>query len=173
VHGVRIFASIVPPGAPRPSAQTLRKDYAYLFERFFYFVDEQVAPERGLVVFDEIERTKAHILVDQMATYFRETFRGRMRSGRIVPEPFFVHSELTTGVQIADLAAYIVSWNVRVAHMTEPARPELDDLGNAVLQLRHRAVTERQGYPDGFVVWSLAVIDDLRPSHERQPRLPI
>ena len=58
---------------------------------------------------------QAHLLLDQMGAYFRRTSTGRMRAGRIVPEPFFVHSDLTTGILVADLAAYILSWNVRLA----------------------------------------------------------
>ena len=38
--GARAFASIVPRHAPRPAGDFLRKDYAYLFERFFYFLEE-------------------------------------------------------------------------------------------------------------------------------------
>src|SRR5438093_132765 len=34
--------------------------------------------------------------------YFLESEKGYQRSARVVPEPFFVHSDLTTVVQIAD-----------------------------------------------------------------------
>lgn len=167
-HGLRFFASIVDPLAPRPAGLLLRKDYAYLFERFFYFIEEQATHERGLVVFDELERSQAHLLVSQMSAYFRGTQTGRMRSGRVVPEPFFVHSDLTTGIRIADLVAYVISWDVRVHNMVAPKREEMDEYGQAVLNLRHRATVDRAGYADGFVVWSFAVIDDLRPRDERE-----
>jgi len=42
-----------------------------------------------------------------------------------------------------------------------------------VIQLRHRATVERPGYPDGFWVWSFAVIEDLRTKDERQGDLRI
>ena len=116
----------------------LRKDYAYLFERFFYFLDAQQEHERGLVIFDELERSQAHVLSGQMSTYFADTRTGQTRAQRIIPEPLFVHSDLTTGVQVADLVAYTVAWNVRVARMSMPKRQELDDLGQAVLDLRYR-----------------------------------
>ena len=124
-HDVRAFASIVDRDAPKPSSDFLRKDYAYLFERFFYFLDEQPLTPRGIVVFDELERSECHLLISQMALYFQGTTTGRRRAGRVVPEPFFVHSELTTLIQLADLVAYIVSWGVRVHTMTRGARPEL------------------------------------------------
>lgn len=165
-HNVYFFASIVTPGAPKPAGTMLRKDYAYLLERFFYFIDSQVDSERGLVIFDEIERSKAHILSDQMSSYFAQTLTGQRRSAKIIPEPFFVHSDLTTGVQIADLIAYLISWNVRVGAMDHPARNELSTLGQQVLDGRHRAVIPRAGFENGFVVWSFAFIDDLRPRDE-------
>ena len=137
-HSVRLFASIVEREAPYPAGMGLRKDYAYLLERFFYFLDAQQEHERGLVIFDELERSQAHVLSGQMSTYFADTRTGQTRAQRIIPEPLFVHSDLTTGVQVADLVAYTVAWNVRVARMSMPKRQELDDLGQAVLDLRYR-----------------------------------
>jgi hypothetical protein len=167
-HDVRVFASAVDRDAPRPSSAYLRKDYAYLFERFFYFLEEKTDAPRGIVVFDELEKSQCHLLVDQMRLYFLETATGRRRAGRVVPEPFFVHSDLTTAVQLADLVAYIVSWGVRISgRMNRERREELGPLAQAVCDLRHRAARERDGRP--FYVWSIAVIDDLRPRDEREP----
>lgn len=162
----RIFASAVPANAPRTAGDFLRRDYAYLFERFFYFLEDLGPNALGLVVFDEIERSKSHILISQMARYFLQTERGRLRAGRIIPEPMFVHSELTTGVQLADLVAYIIAWNVRVGSMELAAREEMAALGGAVQDLRYRAVREVGDNPS-FGIWSIAVIDDLRPFEER------
>jgi len=164
-HDVRAFASIVDRDAPRQRGSFLRKDYAYLFERFFYFLDEQPGSPRGAVVFDELERSQCHLLVDQMRLYFRKTNVGRLRSGRVIPEPFFVHSDLTTLIQMADLVAYIVSWGVRVGDMHRPPREELRDLAQAVCNLRYKAQPEIDG--KSFYVWSFAVIDDLRPRNQR------
>jgi hypothetical protein len=104
-HGVKIIAAVVDRDAPRPPAGLLRKDYVYLFQRYCYLLEEFPPRERGLVVFDELEKAKAHILVEQMSEYFLRSEKGKFRSSRIVPEPFFVHSELTTGVFVADLTA--------------------------------------------------------------------
>ena len=41
------------------------------------------------------------------------------RATLIIAEPFFVHSDLTTGVQIADLIAYCISWGLRFGRMTK------------------------------------------------------
>jgi len=161
-YRVRVFASVVDRDAPRPHGDFLRKDYAYLFERYFYFLDEQHAHQLGLVVFDELERVLCHILVDQMGRYFRETAKGRMRAARVIPEPFFVHSHLTTAVQVADIVAYVTAWGVRVGGMTRPARTELARLADRVCQLRYSTVRDGE-----HVTWSIAVIDDLRPRDER------
>ena len=58
-----------------------------------------------------------HGLLQQMAAYFLGHEDGRYRSSRIVPEPFFVHSDLTTGVFLADLTAYILGWGWRLRKM--------------------------------------------------------
>ena len=97
----RAFASIVETDALPTEAGGLRKDYAYLFERFFYFLEDKAGKEQGVVVFDELEKSQSHLLIDQMHRYFAETGVGQRRATRIIAEPFFVHSELTTGIQIA------------------------------------------------------------------------
>lgn len=165
-NGARAFASIVDRDAPRPQGQFLRKDYAYLFERYFYFLEDRPEDARGLVVFDELERSQCHILIDQMSRYFGGTAKGKWRSSRVIPEPFFVHSELTTLIQLADIVAYTVSWGVRLGNMQRPRREELDALAHAVCRLRYKAQRERNGDP--FWVWSFATIDDLRPREERE-----
>ena len=101
-----------------------------------------------------------------MDGYFKRTARGRQRAGRILPEPFFVHSDLTTGVQLADLVAYIVSWGVRFGPMTKPARMQLAGYAAQVRQLRYRALREVEGNLQ-FAIWSFAFITDLRSQVER------
>ncbi len=161
-HRCRAFASIIPREAPRPlPGDHLRKDYSDLFERFFYFL-EDVSPETlGFVVFDEVEKSRSHLLLNQMFKYFRETTTGRSRAGRIIPEPFLVHSDLTTAIQIADLLAYLLAWGIQVGSMRPPARPELAELGQLVCSLRYKSVREMHGHLN-FGIWSFAVIDDLR-----------
>jgi hypothetical protein len=161
------FASIVDQRAARSGRDFLRKDYAYLFERFFYFLEDQPGEHQGLVVFDELERSQSHLLADQMRRYFRETGKGRLRAARVIPEPIFVHSDLTTGIQLADLVAYLISWNVRVHSMVRPGRPELDVFGNAIEALRYRTTRHDQNGNE-FTSWSFAVIDDLRPRDEQE-----
>ena len=164
--GCRAFASIVETDALPTATGGLRKDYAYLFERFFYFLEDNAVEEQGAVVFDELEKSRSHLLIGQMHRYFRDTAVGRYRAERIIPEPFFVHSELTTGVQIADLVAYVISWGFRMARMTKPARKELSPFADQVAGLRYRTVRKLLGNPE-FEVRSFAHINDLRTKAER------
>ena len=104
-----------------------------------------------------------------MSDYFLQTRKGRQRSGQIVPEPLFVHSDLTTGVQIADLVAYVVSWEVRFGqNMIEARRQELEGYGEQVCGLRHLSRhREIEGYGVGDV-WSFCYLEDLRSRFERE-----
>lgn len=136
-HGAHTFASIVDPSIPRPEHGVLRRDYASLFEGYFDFLGEQAGQPQGLVIFDELERSRSHILIEQMDEYFERSATGRGRSARILPEPLFVHSDLSTLVQVADLVAYLVSWAVRLDGLHRPARGELRALGERVYRLRH------------------------------------
>jgi len=165
-HGCRTFASIVDRDAPRPAGTFLRKDYAFLFGSFYQYMQEQPPHQHGLIVFDEREKIESYLLVEQMDKYFN-TARGRLYASRIVPEPFFVHSDLTSMVQVADLVAYIIAWAVRLPHkMTRPGRSEMNDMAKAVCAIRHRAMVEKDGAP--FHTWSFSFIDDLRPLAEQE-----
>lgn len=164
--GCRAFASIVETDARPTASGGLRKDYSYLFERFFYFLEDHTEGEQGIVVFDELDRSRSHLLIDQMRRYFADTMVGRRRSSHIIPEPFFVHSDLTTGVQIADIVAYVISWGFRTSRMIKPARSELSQFSAQVANLRYRATRSRMDNPE-FGIWSFAHITDLRTQAER------
>src|SRR5207247_5307645 len=122
------------------------KDYFYLFERYFYFMETFPPRERGLVVFDELDKAQAHLLLNQMTAYFLDTQTGRYRSSRIVPEPFFVHSDLTMGVFLADLAAYVLGWGWRLGRMPQLARAELKPYSDKLHEMQYQG--ERPS-PDG------------------------
>lgn len=161
------FASIVSKNSPAPNPNLLRKDYVYLFERFFYFLEDKNSSLAGIIVFDELEKSRSHILLNQMDNYFKHTQRGNQRASQIIPEPFFVHSDLTTGIQLADLVAYITSWGIRFAGMTEPSRPELQEFAEQIKRMRYKTVREIGDNPE-YVIWSFAVINDLRSREEQE-----
>jgi len=157
-HGATVFAAVVDRNAPRPAPGLLRKDYVYLFERYFYYLETLRPEERGLVVFDELDKAQSHILIQQMAAYFLGTDTGRYRSSRIVPEPFFVHSELTTGVFLADLTAYILGW-AWCPKGTQPCRPELRPYVDKLREMEFHGEKPR---PGGQGIWKLRGIVDIK-----------
>ena len=151
----KVFASIVDPGRPLSVDENLlRKDYVYLLERFFYFIEDHRFPHQGIVVFDELEKSRSHILIGQMDRYFKKTEKGRERSSVIIPEPFFVHSDLTTGIQVADIACYIISWGMRFGTMNAPAREELAGFVEKIRRLRYRT-TRDFGEDQPTEIWSV------------------
>jgi hypothetical protein len=166
----KIFASIVDPAAPQTASGGLRKDYGYLFERFFNFLEDELSsqqyPQHGILVFDELEKSQSHLLIDQAHRYFKDTATGRHRATLIIPEPFFVHSDLTTGVQIADLIAYCISWSLRFGKMDKPGRDELKPYVDQILKLRHKAIRQKMG-KEQFEIWSISYIRDLRTTIEK------
>ena len=166
--GGKVFASIIdydaaisqPALGDVSSLPFLRKDYSYLFERFYYFLEDSGANEMGIIVFDELDKIKSHLLLGQMTEYFINTRKGQERSSLIIPEPFFVHSDLTMGVQIVDLAAYILSWGFRIKGMTKSERPELQTLVSSLCNMRvlsKRIVPNIRREP--IDIWSIALID--------------
>lgn len=156
---------VVPVDAPGDRKVTvLRKDYAYLFERFFYFVDSKSAEHSGIIVFDELDKSASHILLGQMQAYYRDFKTGQDRSERLVPEPFFVHSDLTIGIQVADLVAYVLSWGHGFDRNTivPKARPELAPLVKLVESLR---IDSRV---NGNKSEGIYVVYDLRTRSEKE-----
>jgi hypothetical protein len=157
---VKIFAAIT-SGPMRETDNDaegmLRRDYVYIFERIYYYLEDKKSDEQGIIVFDELEKSKSHILISQLERYFKRTSKGRQRSGLVIPEPFFVHSDLTTGIQIADLVAYIISWGLRLKGMKQPARPELDEFVELIKPLRYRTTREIGEIPE-MEIWSITYI---------------
>ncbi|MCW3004155.1 MAG: hypothetical protein JWQ20_3453 [Conexibacter sp.] len=168
--GVVTFASVVPRDAPQQRDLTiLRKDWAYLFQRMHCLVCDQGEADHGILLFDELDPALSQRLLSQIRQYFIETGRGRDRARRILPLPFFVHSDLTPQIQLADLVAYIVNWGWRMNRMPELARPELAPFATQAFAIRYQG-NERRG-KDGARssrrTWGFAYIPDLRSRDDR------
>jgi hypothetical protein len=166
-----VFASIVPRDAPQQNDRSfLRKDFAYLFQRIHCHVCDQSDYVHGVLIFDEQDPALSQRLLDQIQKYFRETERGQQRAERMIPMPFFVHSELTPAIQIADLIAYIVNWGLRLDRMPELVRPELKPYADKVFNLRYQGrevPLKRRFGKRGRPMWGIAYIPDMRPRFER------
>ena len=154
----KVFASIVAdPKKVLYDSSMLRKDYIYLFERFYYFLEDNPSEPRGVVVFDELDKSASHILLTQMDKYFKNTAKGRARSSLIIPEPFFVHSDLTTGIQVVDFVAYLLSWNFRVGELLKSGREELNSYIEQIKSLRYKT-TREIGDNKEHVIWSITIV---------------
>ncbi len=163
----RLLASIVNKRSPLPPADHMRKDYAYIFERFFYLLDDLKPSPNGLVVGDERQGARSLLLGRQMALYFRSTGRGRQRAALVVPEPLFVRGDLAVGVEISRLVAYLTAWGFRTKELIEPERRELRPFIDQVRTLRFRVVRDMGDNPN-FVVWGFSVIHDVRMREDRE-----
>jgi len=84
------------------------KAYKFLYERINQFCMECENDERGLAIFDTQDMRKDEILSQKISNYFYRTKSGQTQLA-IIPEPYFVSSKISYGIQIADLIAYIVN----------------------------------------------------------------
>ncbi len=166
--GVRVFAVMVAPEAPLPSsADALRRDVAFLFERYFYYLQDLHSDARGLVVFDELEKSQCRRLIERMHGYFLRTRNGQERSGLIIPEPFFVHSDLTTGTRVADVVIYVLNWAYRFSSdMDGPVREELRDYASKIEEMVFQTVRTDENSRD-WPIYGVKYISDLRAREER------
>ena len=154
-HQVRVFGSVFPcDGIPTQGTQ-LRKDYAYLFQRVYLHLRTVSETEKGIIVFDELDKSQSLVLMQQMRRYFLDTKHGKERGKHIIPEPFFVHSDLTTATQVADIIAYIINYGIshfhwehlvghkkRIYERKPPTRKEMEPFGKKVQQLQFNAVAK-------------------------------
>jgi hypothetical protein len=163
----RLVASIVGRRSPRPYPGQLRKDFAYLFERFFYCVDDTKPSPLGIVVGRGPADPDGRLLAQQMACYFRGSLRGRQRASLVLAEPLAATGELRGLVELGDLVAYITAWAFRTKELLEPARRELGPFKEQVRSLRYRVVRDIGDNPN-FVVWGFAVVPDLRMREDRE-----
>jgi len=157
-HEARVFAVAIPCSVEKPptfeAEEYLRKDYVFLLERFFYFLEEQ--NQTGLLVMDQTDQSEDRRFVRRLERYFTLTQPGRYRTSRIVPSPFFVSSDMTYPVQVADVCIYCVNHAFRLPTqgMDGPVRPEVhaESLGH-LFNLQWKG----QGYREGHVFNSFGI----------------
>ncbi len=165
---VKVFASVIDKNFATIGKDTLNKDIVYLFERYFYFLKTLPEHSRGLVVFDELEKSKAQKLIQQMASYFLGTNTGQFRSSKIIPEPFFVHSELTTGVFLADLTAYIIGWGWRLNKMSQPTRPELESFARKLHDMQFIGEKPKDDGNGTWTLYGVKYIEDKKQAEDNE-----
>lgn len=168
-HDARLFASAIPCHVNRPaefaSEDYLRKDHVFLFERYFYFLEEK--REDGLIVMDETDKHEDRRFVRRMYNYFQRTATGRYRTARIVPVPFFVASDMAIPVQAADLCIYAVNWGYRLPTqgMKATERVDVKNLtGDWIARLQYHG----EGYRDGATFRTHGIVYVPDPYESRQ-----
>lgn len=153
-----IFATAIPRRSHRPSSQYndfLRKDQVFLFERFYYFLEEK--NEYGLIVMDETDKKMDRWFVSRMKNYFTKTENGRSRADLIVPSPFFVSSDMVLAVQAADLCIYAINWGFRLPNrgMDAETRPEIGNMFGVGL---NRLQFKKQNHDQGFESFGITYV---------------
>ena len=128
-HDAKLFAAAIPRGS-RPPAEYqltdfLRKDQNFLFERYFWFLEAR--QEHGLLVMDQTDKAEDRRFLNRIRRYFEKSQNGRTRAQWIVPSPLFVDSELSAGIQAADICIYCVNWGFRRAewNLQKPIRHDI------------------------------------------------
>jgi Protein of unknown function (DUF3800) len=169
-HDAKLFASAIPCGVRPPLEFTqedyLRKDQVFLFERFFYFLESQKS--FGLLVMDETEKSGDRKFVSRIEQYFSRTQTGRQRTAWIVPSPLFVSSDMSVGVQAADLCLYAINWGFRLNSWKDirPIRPEI---AAETRQYLDELQWKGDGYRDGRVYASYGIVLVPDPYSSRGP----
>lgn len=123
----RVFCSIVPPNSQKPPTGVatgfVRKDVAFLMERFFYFLEDM--DSTGILVLDETDRTDDKRFLSRLERYFSRHARGQQHANLIIPTPLFTGSDMSYPVQAADIVIYLVAQGLRFGAMTAPMRADL------------------------------------------------
>lgn len=158
-YDAKLFASAMPRTITCPAvfqaSEFLRKDHVFLFERYFYFMEER--NDTGLIVMDETERVEDRSFLNRMHRYFTKTQPGRHRATRIVPVPFFVSSDMTYPVQAADVCIYVINWGFRLPSpgMNAPVRTEIAREFEAAVR---RVQYEGDGHREGNVFRTYGIV---------------
>lgn len=170
-HAGSVFAAAIPRSVVKPvtfeAEEYLRKDLVFLLERYYYLLESE--KETGLIVLDETEKDQDRRFVRRLERYFKLTKTGRYRSARIVPTPFFVASDMTYPVQVADVCIYSINVGYRLpkSGMDAPVRGEVQQEFSpllAALQFQGEGCREGEVFPTYGIVY---VPDPYEGKHEQ------
>lgn len=110
-NNVPVFASLIPKGTASERAEFqadyVRKDITFLFERYFYFLEDMQS--NGLLVLDETDRIDDRRYLRCIERYFSAHERCKQIAGLIVPTPLFIGSEMSYAIQAADVVIYMLA----------------------------------------------------------------
>ncbi|MEI7832810.1 MAG: DUF3800 domain-containing protein [bacterium] len=168
----KIFACAIPKNVGKLTTEwaeeNLRKDHVFLFERFYYFLND--VQQTGLLVMDETENNNDRQFVRQLERYFTLTAPGQLRSQWIVPAPFFVESDMAYPVQVADVCIYCINWGFRCDQaMNGGVRPEIADrFGEMLLSLQWKGDVHKG--EKTFTNYGICYVPDPNESRQQKRR---
>ena len=153
-YGAQAFATITDRDQEeRTSNGQLRKDYSFLFERFFYFLESRSTNSVGYLVRSHRSANGADVSSMDISNYFSNTTNGRLRSKLIIGDLMFASNELQRMVQVASIVAYTINWGYRLQGMTAPVRSELSPLADLISAMRFVSAA-----PNGKKNWSFKFV---------------
>jgi len=120
-----------------------KKAYEFLLERIEQYMAEYHPRHNALIVMDDTSRQLNQALAMKHA-WFQRAGNQNLKFRHIVEYPFFSRSELSNGVQLADLLAYCVYRAFRDEDFTYPYFAQL---------LAHFYRRQAGGTLDGLKVW--------------------
>jgi hypothetical protein len=101
-----------------------KKAYEFLLERIEHYITENHPKHSALIVMDDTSKALNQAVALKHA-YFQRVGNQNMKFRHIVEYPFFTRSELSNGVQLADLLAYNV---YRVFYLEDFEYPYFQDM---------------------------------------------
>ncbi len=131
-HNCKVFASRIPRGTGYPPdgrENLVRKDQYFLFQRFDKFL--KASRESGVLVMDETDKQEDRRYVRSLHRLFVGHEGARRLTQTILPNPFFVASDMSYLVQAADVILYMLNHGYRLTRRdAAPHRMEIEHLDN-------------------------------------------
>lgn len=153
-HGGFLFASMIPRGTGhRPEGvdhDFVRKDIAFLLERFFYFLEDH--DTTGILVLDESDRTDDRRTLLRIQRYLGSHVEGRRFSRRILSTPLFAESHGHYPIQVSDVLIYSLAtafrrpWLTSEVVMREDVRDLLDSGIEDLIYKTTKYTTDHSSY---------------------------
>ena len=122
-----------------------KKAYEFMLERIEHYMNEYHPKHLALIVMDDTSKQLNQAIALKHA-YFQRAGNQNMRFNHIVEYPFFTRSELSNGVQLADLLAYDV---YRAFHRENFAYPYFQE----VLGYFYRRKNKKGDDLSGLKIW--------------------
>ena len=127
--------------------------YEFLLERIQHYMRQYRPKHRALIVMDDTSR-QLNRAVTMKHALFQRTDNRNMAFPAIVEYPFFTRSELSNGVQLADLIAYSVYRAFKGEGIGYPYFERV--LGNFYVRRQGTSLDELKVWPDRSPLSALA-----------------